>query len=673
MFVQNEPIEISADIKDDKCDASIGSITLQISGGDSPFTYLWENGSTQKNRSNLAADTYCVTVTDEDGCDESACFDVEKGSNFLGIEVVDIKNASTCVEGEPSLDVCDGAIDIEIEGSNGPFTYSWIGPNGFTSTSEDINDLCRGNYRVTVTTPSGCQGTSLIRICCCSILNDDPSNPSFDYCYANSNSQNISIDGTVTNISSTGANDGAINLQVMNGTGRYKYTWSGPNGFSSKEEDIDDLAPGTYCVTVEDGCKEKKECFEVIDCSLEGLSVSGTVTNTCTGLSFGIVNTNVSGGTSPYSFQWSNGSTAASPSNFSAGEHCVTVTDKNGCQVENCFTVGSKSETETIVTCGSQFSCNGNLTTFEEFTGPFDFAFTGCRTILSICPLTGDVVGSALLPFDGLIQDFASCTTFGICPVSGLLSPVSSGSIFVEEVLIFLPDCGCFGCFRVTSCLMNGQFVTISVVQINPDICGPPGGQAPTNVIDSDLTMLEFFYALRENQIVDDTVSFFIPEPLSEHLTITAYTEKLAALRLRENDRVAIYELLKENELQDLQCSTIDCREHTPNNGGGGRKLEGQAPSELIASANFKTSIYPNPFSNEINIRIVVDTKQSATVRLFDLLGKVVVQREFELEQGSNTFNLQIEDQLPSGIYELQIQGEFGLQKSHKVTHTKEQ
>ncbi|WP_460504239.1 SprB repeat-containing protein, partial [Hymenobacter agri] len=64
-------------------DASNGAMTLAVSGGTAPYTYLWSNGATTQNLSGLAAGTYTVTVTDAGGCTASCGATVGRPTQLL--------------------------------------------------------------------------------------------------------------------------------------------------------------------------------------------------------------------------------------------------------------------------------------------------------------------------------------------------------------------------------------------------------------------------------------------------------------------------------------------------------------------------------------------------------------------------------------------------------------
>src|SRR5690606_9614774 len=67
------PVDFSIDVEDVLCYAeSTGSIDVSnVSGGVSPYTYLWSNSATTQDLVNIPAGTYSVTVSDANGCSVS--------------------------------------------------------------------------------------------------------------------------------------------------------------------------------------------------------------------------------------------------------------------------------------------------------------------------------------------------------------------------------------------------------------------------------------------------------------------------------------------------------------------------------------------------------------------------------------------------------------------------
>jgi SprB repeat len=194
--------------------ASTGAIDLTALGG-APYTYVWNDGATSADRTNLTAGTYLVTVTNASGCTTTTSAMVTTPS------VLAISNSLThvlCMGGST------GAIDITATGGLAPYTYNW----GGGITSEDRTGLAVGNYSVTVTDANGCTKALNLTITQPTALN---------------------LSSAVTQVSCVGGTDGAINLTVVGGTAPYTYDWGG--GVTS--QDRSSLAAGTYSVTVTDG------------------------------------------------------------------------------------------------------------------------------------------------------------------------------------------------------------------------------------------------------------------------------------------------------------------------------------------------------------------------------------------------------------------------------------
>jgi gliding motility-associated-like protein len=297
---------------------SDGSIDLTIGGGSPNYTYLWSNGATTQDLSNLPVGTYNVTVTDANGCQITSSITLTQPvlltSNVTPSVYAGGFNVSGCV--------ADGTIDLTVAGGNPGYTYLWS--NG--ATSEDVNTLIAGTYIITVTDLNGCTSSNTITLTQPGGLTQTISSPTFP---------------SGTNISCFGLSDGAINLTIGGGTPGYTYLWS--NGATT--EDLSNVPSGTYGVTVTDanGCQILSS-ITLIQPTLLTQSVSSFVyqsgTNiSCFGENDGSVDLVVNGGNPTYSYVWSNGATTQDLTGLVAGTYTVTITDLNGCSIPSTITL----------------------------------------------------------------------------------------------------------------------------------------------------------------------------------------------------------------------------------------------------------------------------------------------------------------------------------------------
>lgn len=134
--------------------------------------------------------------------------------------------------------------------------------------------------------------------------------------------------------------DGGISLFIQNGTTPYTVTWS--NGQTGPE--IGGLAPGAYAYRIADA----NNCIltgEAIVQSPDSLRADTLLRDeSCNGSLNGAIALNISGGTAPYAYRWSDGATAPSLSNLAKGRYAVTVSDDHDCQLFLDFEIGRLCE-----------------------------------------------------------------------------------------------------------------------------------------------------------------------------------------------------------------------------------------------------------------------------------------------------------------------------------------
>jgi hypothetical protein len=124
-----------------------GSLSLSVTGN-TPLEYEWSNGNLTAAISNLSQGTYTVTVTDSDDCSTSASYTVTEPAQLSSsISTIDDTDASA---------TDNGSITLTVSGGTTAYGFSWTGPSGFTSTSQNLSNLGYGEYLVTITDANGC-------------------------------------------------------------------------------------------------------------------------------------------------------------------------------------------------------------------------------------------------------------------------------------------------------------------------------------------------------------------------------------------------------------------------------------------------------------------------------------------------------------------------------------
>lgn len=233
-----------------------GTASVTVSGGTSPYSYLWSNGATTASLTGLTKGTYSVTVTDANTCAQQICSSIV-AEPACALTASAIGVSPKCNAGT------DGSVALTVTGAVGTPTYLWS--NG--ATTQNLSTVAAGTYSVTVT-DGACQANGSITLTEPSIL---------------------VVTCSKTDVTTQGGNDGTASVAASGGTGTLTYLWS--NGATTAS--IATLTVGAYSVTITDanGCKnscslivEEPNCVTITEpsCTLPIVGVKTPSEGTCT-------------------------------------------------------------------------------------------------------------------------------------------------------------------------------------------------------------------------------------------------------------------------------------------------------------------------------------------------------------------------------------------------------
>jgi hypothetical protein len=184
----------------------------------------------------------------------------------------------------------------------------------------------------------------------------------------------ISTSIVSTNVSCNGGSNGAIDITVSGGTPGYSFNW---NAGAFTTEDLTGLAAGSYVGVLTDanGCTDGGTVIITEPAVLVSTSVLTNPT-TCSGVN-GAIDVSVSGGTSAYTFLWSNGAVTEDVTGLVAGSYSYTVTDANGCSTTASATLSNPPApsvtvaltVDTVCVYNASFALTGGLPAGGTFSG----------------------------------------------------------------------------------------------------------------------------------------------------------------------------------------------------------------------------------------------------------------------------------------------------------------
>ena len=302
--------------------AANGDITLTVTGGSSPYIYVWTpNVSSGSSATSLLGGTYCVDITDSNQCTANICVTIAEDDPIV---LTTSSTPASCL-------LTNGSATVVATGGAGGFSYSWS--NGETTAT--ISNIGTGSYTVDVMDASGCIASASVNV--------------------NSTGVNAIVSAQ-TDATCEGGDDGSATVTPSGGQAPYTYLWSPSGGTGATATG---LAPGVYTVTVTDYLG----CAVIVSVNIGFINAAplvdlGADTTLCDGSTL-----TLDAGAGMTSYLWSDNSANQTLDVTTSGAYGVVVTDANGCQNSDMINV-------TFIICPSPMGGHNSGHDFSVYPNP---------------------------------------------------------------------------------------------------------------------------------------------------------------------------------------------------------------------------------------------------------------------------------------------------------------
>lgn len=299
-------INIDAEVNPTCPTMNLGAIALTVTDGRPPYTFRWNDGSLEEDRTGLSGGIYQVTIEDDRGCTTAREYFVDG-------------NIPVCVEVVKHEPVCGdlnqwGSFTVNMY-TPGAYQYIWEKDGNLYSFDKDLIGIGYGEY-------------------CLSIRDLTSGQTVYTNCFV-IHDPHPQIEAVITPEIPSNANNGSIDLTLSNGQLPYWTRWTGPGvtGDNEYEEDLKGLSNGTYCVTVVDGAScQVEECLTVLQYDLCQIADDYQIRKPCPAQNTGKIkavciplNEN-----EVFTYQWSDGQNdlgaGVSIDDLSPGTYYLTIT-----------------------------------------------------------------------------------------------------------------------------------------------------------------------------------------------------------------------------------------------------------------------------------------------------------------------------------------------------------
>ena len=387
-----------------------GTATATPAGGTYPYSYIWDNipPSATATATGLTANSYAVTVTDNNGCTANNSITVDQPLSNLTVTTTKVDVLCK--------DNATGSATATGSGGTGPYTYQWDAAAG-NQVAQTATGLTDGTYTVTVTDANSCTASTTVTI-------NEP---------AAVLSANVTVNN---NVNCFGMSTGSATVTPAGGTGGYSYSW--PNGGSAATNAT--LNAGAHLVTVTDGNSCSIIKTVTITQNPQITATASVVDNVdCFGESTGSATVAYAGGNSSYTIDWlPNGFTndgTATYSDLPAGLYSVSVTDGLSCQAVSSVTITQNTQIIANISASTNVLCYGGNTGSATVTAS---GGSGALNYLWNDPAPAQTTVTATLLTAGTysvtVADVLGCSTSASVIITQPSSALTADAVVVDNI-----------------------------------------------------------------------------------------------------------------------------------------------------------------------------------------------------------------------------------------------
>ncbi len=389
------------------------------------YIFVWNTGQATQTIDSVGFNggmPYNVTITSPQGCSTTASVTLSQPSALS----LPLQNDPGVIDDAACTGATDGSITVMAMGGspdNGNYTYEWATLGTVTAPSDAQTDLEPGQYSLTVTDANGC---------------------TIQRTYTVGAEKTLGV--TLVNlqdVSCNGGNDGAITVDGTSfgapAVAPLSFSWTNiGTGATFTGPAITGLEPGDYEVVFADsdpaGCSAR-DTFTVGEPAPLDIQLANLQNESCdNGGNDGSITISVTGGTFPYSYEWSDMQTDSIATGLSEGNYIVEVTDANNCTQTADFDITAPTPPTVTVLNNDTLDCaedtNGvlNVTavqggapiaSYEWSTGGTGTGISGLSPGIYIVTITAEdgcftvdsaaVVAPAPLVIDSIVATSPSC------------------------------------------------------------------------------------------------------------------------------------------------------------------------------------------------------------------------------------------------------------------------